>query len=144
MKSSLASSPSFASLRQSGQRAVQRSGTLVAERPDEQLAPNSPILSALPLYIAMRFCMDALRASTAFSPATQIIIAAMVAPIKRLDKLRCWRVKYRREIFSTRRAKKAAKLPDRAQRRHWQSAAGASGGWTRCRVDAISGAAGQD
>src|SRR5215472_15051951 len=88
MKSSPASSPSFASSRQSGQRAVQRSGTLVAERPDEQLAPNSPILSALPLYMAMRFCMDALRASTAFSPATQIIIAAMVAPIKRLDELR--------------------------------------------------------
>ena len=55
--------------------------------------------------MAMRFCMDALRASTAFSPATQIIIAAMVAPIKRLDELRCWRVKYRCEIFSTRGAK---------------------------------------
>jgi hypothetical protein len=41
---------------------------LVAERPDEQLAPNSPILSALPLYMAMRFAIDALRASTAFSP----------------------------------------------------------------------------
>jgi hypothetical protein len=41
---------------------------LVAERPDEQLAPNRPILSALPLYMAMRFCMEALRASTAFSP----------------------------------------------------------------------------
>src|SRR5262249_32075123 len=60
-------SPSCASATQSGQLAAQRSGTLVAERPDEQLAPNSPILSALPLYMAMRFCMDALRASTAFS-----------------------------------------------------------------------------
>ena len=50
------------------QLAVQRSGTLVAERPDEQLAPNRPILSALPLYMAMRFPMDALRASTAFLP----------------------------------------------------------------------------
>src|ERR1700751_1111990 len=68
MKSSPAPSASFASARQSGQLADQRSGTLVAERPDEQLAPNSPILSALPLYMAMRFCIDALRASTAFSP----------------------------------------------------------------------------
>src|SRR6516225_5766364 len=68
MKSSPASSASLATARQSDQVADQRSGTLVAERPDEQLAPNSPILSALPLYIAMRFCMDALRASTAFSP----------------------------------------------------------------------------
>src|SRR6516162_3413601 len=66
MKSSPASSASLASVRQSGQLADQRSGTLVAERPDEQLAPNSPILSTLPLYMAMRFCMDALRASTAF------------------------------------------------------------------------------
>jgi len=40
-------------------------------------------LSALPLYMAMRFCMDALRASTAcFSPMSHIIIAAMVAAIK--------------------------------------------------------------
>jgi len=38
--------------------------------------------------MAMRFDMDALRASTAFSPAMGIIIAAMVAPIKRLDELR--------------------------------------------------------
>jgi hypothetical protein len=55
---------------------------LVAERPDEQLAPNSPILSALPLYMAMRFCIDALRASTAFLPDGQIIIAAIFATIK--------------------------------------------------------------
>src|SRR5262244_2722301 len=67
MKSSPASSASLASLRQSGQFADQRSGTLVAERPDEQLAPNRPILSALPLYMAMRSAMDALRASTAIS-----------------------------------------------------------------------------
>src|ERR1700745_2189099 len=68
MTSSAVSPASFASLRQSGQLADHRSGTLVAERPDEQLAPNNPILSALPLYMAMRFCIDALRASTALSP----------------------------------------------------------------------------
>src|SRR3974390_1214168 len=72
MKSSPASSASLATARQSGQLADQRSGTLVAERPDEQLAPNNPILSALPLYMAMRFCMEALRASTAFLPAFEI------------------------------------------------------------------------
>jgi hypothetical protein len=32
---------------------------LVAERPDEQLAPNKPILNALALYIAARCCIDA-------------------------------------------------------------------------------------
>src|SRR5579872_1492158 len=82
MKSSPASSASFASARQSGQLADQRSGTLVAERPDEQLAPNSPILSAWPLYMAMRLAMDALRASTRVLPNRAIIIAAMVAAIK--------------------------------------------------------------
>src|SRR5579862_2424492 len=59
MKSSPASSASFASATQSSQLADQRSGTVVAERPDEQLAPNSPILSALSLYMAMRDCMEA-------------------------------------------------------------------------------------
>src|SRR5580692_8852859 len=67
MKSSPASSACLATARQSGQLADQRSGTFVAERPDEQLAPNRPILSALPLYMAMRFFMDATGASTAFS-----------------------------------------------------------------------------
>src|SRR5208282_3969638 len=67
MKSRPASSASRANARHSGQVAAQRSGTLVAERPDEQLAPNRPILSALPLYMAMRFFMDATGASTAFS-----------------------------------------------------------------------------
>src|ERR1700730_16465515 len=67
MKSSPASSASLASARQSSQLADQRSGTLVAERPDEQLAPKSPILSALALYMATRSCMDAVGASTAFS-----------------------------------------------------------------------------
>src|SRR6185312_15515493 len=54
MKSRPASSAIRASARQSSQLADQRSGTLVAERPDEQLAPNSPIFSALALYIARR------------------------------------------------------------------------------------------
>src|SRR5579862_1273216 len=68
MKSRPASSASLASARQSSQLADQRSGTMVAERPDEQLAPNSPILSALSLYMAMRDCMDAAAgASTAVS-----------------------------------------------------------------------------
>ena len=43
-----------ASARQSGQLADQRSGTLVAERPDEQLTPNRPSFSALALCIARR------------------------------------------------------------------------------------------
>src|SRR5689334_13794713 len=64
MKSSPAVSASLASLRQSGQLADQRSGTLVAERPDEQLAPNKPILNALALYIAARCCIEAVWAST--------------------------------------------------------------------------------
>jgi hypothetical protein len=51
--------------RQSGQLADQRSGTQVAERPDEQFAPNTPILSALALYIAMRSSIEAVRASMA-------------------------------------------------------------------------------
>jgi hypothetical protein len=40
---------------------------LVADRPDEQLAPNSPILSALSLYMATRAFIDAVGANTAFS-----------------------------------------------------------------------------
>src|SRR3954469_8946255 len=54
MKSMPASSAILASARQSGQLAVQRSGTVVAVREDEQFAPNTPILSALELYMAMR------------------------------------------------------------------------------------------
>src|SRR5262245_2514044 len=67
MKSMPAASARRASLRQSGQLADQRSGTMVAERPDEQFAPNTPIFSVLALYIAMRFCIDAVRASTGSS-----------------------------------------------------------------------------
>src|SRR5215207_6305820 len=54
-----ASSPIRASARQSGQLADHRSGTLVAERPDEQLKPNRPSFSALALCIARRSLMDA-------------------------------------------------------------------------------------
>ena len=46
-----ASSAMRASRRLSGQLPDQRSGTWVTARPDEQLAPNRPILSALALYI---------------------------------------------------------------------------------------------
>src|SRR3954468_23119288 len=63
MKSMPASSAMRASFRQSGQLADQRSGTLVAERPDEQLAPKMPIFSALALYIAERSDSDPVRAS---------------------------------------------------------------------------------
>src|ERR1700681_28507 len=61
MKSIPLASARRASRKQSGQLADQRSGTIVAERPDEQLAPNSPSLSRVALYIAMRFAMDAVR-----------------------------------------------------------------------------------
>src|SRR5206468_12070431 len=67
MKSMPAASAMRVSLRQSGQLADQRSGTLVAERPDEQLAPNKPILNAWALYIAERCCIDAVRSSTGVS-----------------------------------------------------------------------------
>jgi len=49
-----ASSAMRAIFRQSGQVASQRSGTKVAVRADEQLAPNKPILSALALCISSR------------------------------------------------------------------------------------------
>src|ERR1700722_11732589 len=75
MKSRPASSASLAGARQSSQLADQRSGTVVAERPDEQLAPNSPILSALSLYMAMRDCMDAATgASTVLSSQEKVVI----------------------------------------------------------------------
>jgi hypothetical protein len=48
MKSMPASSAIFTSARLSGQLPDQRSGTFVTARPDEQLAPNSPILSGWP------------------------------------------------------------------------------------------------
>src|SRR5262249_31257399 len=67
MKSMPASSAIRARRRQSGQLADHRSGTLVAERPDEQLAPKIPIFSALALYMAMRSRIDAERANTTVS-----------------------------------------------------------------------------
>src|SRR5215218_1820352 len=67
MKSMPASSAMRASRRQSGQLADQRSGTLVAERPDEQLAPKMPIFRALELYIATRSRIDAGRSNKTFS-----------------------------------------------------------------------------
>src|SRR3954469_2786382 len=67
MKSMPASSAMRARRRQSGQLADQRSGTLVAERPDEQLAPKMPIFRALELYIATRSRIDAGRSNTTVS-----------------------------------------------------------------------------
>src|SRR5688572_17902123 len=54
MKSMPAASAMRARRSVSGQAPDQRSGTLVTARPEEQLAPNSPILRALSLYMAMR------------------------------------------------------------------------------------------
>src|SRR5215472_13974810 len=65
MKSIPAASAMRASRRQSGQLADQRSGTRVADRPDEQLAPNRPILRWLAVCIAMRSRIDAVRAGAA-------------------------------------------------------------------------------
>src|SRR5260370_3280048 len=67
MKSMPAASAMRARRRQSGQLADHRSGTVVAPRPEEQLAPKIPILSALGLYMAMRSRIDAARASTPVS-----------------------------------------------------------------------------
>jgi hypothetical protein len=39
----------------------------VAERPDEQFAPNTPIFSAFALYMATRSPIDPVRANKAFS-----------------------------------------------------------------------------
>src|SRR5262245_53884399 len=69
MKSMPAASAMRASARQSGQLADQRSGTFVAVRLDEQFAPNMPIFSTLPLYMAMRSGSDAVRADNVSSNA---------------------------------------------------------------------------
>ncbi len=53
-----ASSAILASLRLSGQLPDQRSGTSVTARPDEQLAPNKPILSLFELCIDARSRLD--------------------------------------------------------------------------------------
>ena len=74
MKSMPASSAMRASRRQSGQLADQRSGTLVAERPDEQFAPKIPIFSALSLYMAMRSRIDAERDAAIAPPSSSTAI----------------------------------------------------------------------
>src|SRR5262249_11853676 len=64
MKSMPTSSAMRARARLSRHVPDQRSGTRVTARPDEQLAPNRPILSLLALYMSMRCRMEALGAST--------------------------------------------------------------------------------
>src|SRR5262245_51159989 len=59
-----ASSDMRASLRLSCQLPVQRSGTMVTARPDEQLAPNKPICRRLAPYMAMRLRSEASRTGT--------------------------------------------------------------------------------
>src|SRR5262249_2733257 len=78
MKSMPASSAMRASRRQSGQLADHRSGTVVADRPEEQLAPNRPIFSALALYIARRSDIDDVRASMAFSSAVSRTLSGVI------------------------------------------------------------------
>src|SRR5262252_2693593 len=58
------SSAILASLRLSGQLPDQRSGTSVTARPDEQFAPNKPILSLFALCIDIRSWRDGAGAST--------------------------------------------------------------------------------
>src|SRR6187431_3259464 len=60
MNSMPAASDILASAKLSSQLPVQRSGTRVTARPDEQFEPNRPILSLLLLYMAMRWRMAAL------------------------------------------------------------------------------------
>ena len=76
MKSMPASSAMRASRRQSGQLADQRSGTLVAERPDEQFAPKIPIFSVLSLYMAMRSRIDAERDAAIAPPGSSTAIGS--------------------------------------------------------------------
>src|SRR5262245_18903158 len=65
MKSMPASSAMRASARQSAQLADQRSGTRVAVRDDEQLAPNMPIFSTFELCMSMRSLIDGVCVGTA-------------------------------------------------------------------------------
>src|SRR5271166_1525118 len=81
MKSTPAASAMRARRRHSGQLADHRSGTLVAERPEEQLAPKTPILSALPLYRLVRSRIDAVRASKAFSVGRNSIVPPGREPV---------------------------------------------------------------
>src|ERR1700719_1528722 len=95
MKSIPASSAMRARRRQYGQLADHRSGTLVAERPDEQFAPKITILSAVPLYMAMRSCINAVRANTAsqLSHARALTRASIFFAIRLLVKRMDCRVK---------------------------------------------------
>src|SRR5580704_3011589 len=88
MKSMPASSAMRASRRQSGQLPDHLSATLVAERPDEQLAPNSPIFNALALYMAVRAGIDAVRANgkDSFNSNSDLILRR-----SRSDRLEGWR-----------------------------------------------------
>src|SRR5215470_1436176 len=67
-----------ASLRLSGQLPDQRSGTSVTARPDEQLAPNRPILSLFALCIDMRSCAEGAGASTVLLPQVSFDTAGQV------------------------------------------------------------------
>src|SRR5215467_10635879 len=87
MKSIPASSAMHASCRQSAQLADQRSGTVVAERPEEQLAPNIPILSAFALYMSRRaridsatICLTLGSLETEISPRPYTIFKGVAAP----------------------------------------------------------------
>src|SRR5438874_13623390 len=80
MKSIPAASAMRARRRQSGQLADQRSGTVVAERPDEQLAPKIPIFSARVLSMAMRSRIAPARASTPRSPPACYSRASFLLP----------------------------------------------------------------
>src|ERR1700761_2655893 len=82
MKSIPAASAILARRRQSGQLADQRSGTVVAERPEEQLAPNSPIFRALSLYIAARSRMEPKASSIVFPPGGRFL-RPMIRPARR-------------------------------------------------------------
>src|SRR5262245_48210655 len=65
MKSMPASSATRTSRRLSRQLPVQRSGTMVTARPDEQFAPNRPICSLCGPCMAMRLRNEASRAGVA-------------------------------------------------------------------------------
>src|SRR6185503_17933769 len=71
MNSMPAASDIRASARLSSQLPVQRSGTRVTARPDEQFEPNRPIFSALSLYMPMRSRME-MRGAAATSGLTFI------------------------------------------------------------------------
>src|SRR3954464_14863219 len=75
-----ASSVISAICRQFAEAASLRSGATVAVRADEQLAPNRPILSALPLCIDSRACRGSVR-------FTLSIASLFVGQVGRFDHL---------------------------------------------------------